>query len=173
MDGPIEISSWWRLHLDIVQNPRWTWWTDGTPGSSLIDARYFYSFQFADLCLEALYWALYEKADNDIQSIVETIAGNVRVVRLREEPAKRRPALAWIPSLLRWGLGRQVSERFIFLLLSFLWFDHFDHLQALRRLDPPVEAVDEVRKDVEFSVHCHRGSVWAQSQPGGWHQQEK
>ena len=98
---------------------------DGTPGSSLIGARYFYSFQFADLCLEALYWASYEKADNNIQSIVETIAGNVRVVRLREEPAKRRPALAWIPSLLRWGLGRQVSERFIVL---FTWFDRFDHL---------------------------------------------
>ena len=73
----------------------------------------------------SFYWALYEKADNNIQSIVETIAGNVRVVRLREEPAKRRPALAWIPSLLRWGLGRQVSERFIVL---FTWFDRFDHL---------------------------------------------
>ena len=143
---------------------------DGTPGSSLIGARYFYSFQFADLCPEALYWALYEKVDNDIQSTLETCAGNVRVVRLREEPAKCRPALAWIPPLLRWRLGRQVSERFNFL---FLWFDHFDHLQALRCLDPPVEAVDEVRKDVEFSVHRHWGSVWAESQPGGWHQQEK
>ena len=101
--------------------------------------------------------SLCEKADNDIQSIVETMSGNVRVVRLREEPAKRRSPLAWIPPLLRWGLGRQVSERFIFLFT--FRFDRFDHLQALRRLDPPVEAVDEVRKDVEFSVHRHRGSL--------------
>ena len=97
---------------------------------------------------------MYE-ADNDIQSIVETIAGNVRVVRLREEPAKRRPALAWIPPLLRWGLGRQVSEFYLRDLIVLI----ICTLQALRRLDPPVETVDEVRKDVEFSVHCHRGSV--------------
>ena len=45
--------------------------------------------------------------------------------------------------------------------------------QAIRCFDPAVEASDQVREDVELSVHRDRGSLRAEPQPWGGDQQEK
>ena len=82
--------------------------------------------------------------------------GDGRVGRVREEPAKRWPAVAWIPSLLCWRLGRQVcccrSKKCGANHLH-NWDDKktmqkmecdANNLQATCCLNPPIEAIDKV-----------------------------